>query len=418
MKRLLILCVFLSVSASAQTRSFYMGFSPWLYEASLNAQDWVYDTIFQYGDIISEHMEEGVPWQESYDNVEFPINFLTEINSRVTRVPSGKKVLLQVSPLNISRDGLAPNRGNTANEPLTAPWNTYEFNSPQVKTAFRNYVFRMKEYFQPDYLQIGVESNLLYRNNPSKWAAYVELHQYIYTELKTYYPDLPVSVSLFCVPFFPQWSAPDNLQDQLNALADLETHADLIAFSMHPFMSGLLAESFPSDYCSTLFSYTNKPIAISESSYPAQVWQTITPPVLTFNGSQEKQDAFLLDILTNANTYNLQYVIWYSVRDYDTLWKNTLGESELALIWRDTGLYDEPGEARDAMDTWKAWYAKNVLVTNTQKQYNFEEDEILLHVVDSKGSICSNTESLAPGLYFFTYQKGERIEVRKRFVLP
>jgi len=36
---------------SEPTRSFYMGFSPWLYDATLEAQDWVYNKLGTEGDV-------------------------------------------------------------------------------------------------------------------------------------------------------------------------------------------------------------------------------------------------------------------------------------------------------------------------------------------------------------------------------
>jgi hypothetical protein len=40
------------------SRSFYLGFSPWPYEATQEAVDWVYTKISVAGDAISQHMED------------------------------------------------------------------------------------------------------------------------------------------------------------------------------------------------------------------------------------------------------------------------------------------------------------------------------------------------------------------------
>ena len=343
---------------SVASRSFLMGFSPWLYDNTLQAQSWTYDKIITYGDIISEHMEEGVPWQESYDNTPFPQSFIDEIQSRMALKGSNQKVVLQISPLNVSRNGLANYRGTLPNQTLPEEWSNLAFNDDKVKGAFLNYSKRMVQYFSPDYLLVGVESNLLIRNNPDVWLQYVELQHYIYSELKKIYPNLPISVSMFCVPYFPQWSNEDNLEQQINGLKDIEPYVDFISFSVHPFMSALLAESFPDNYLSQLFGLTTKPIAVSESSYSAQVWQTASAPILTFNGSEEKQKNFLRLLLEQSNKSGAEFVIWFCVRDYDALWHNALGSSPDALPWRDTGLYDEQGNERSAMDLWKSWYGK------------------------------------------------------------
>ncbi|HOZ15869.1 MAG TPA: hypothetical protein PLH91_09030 [Tenuifilaceae bacterium] len=346
--------------SSVASRSFLMGFSPWHYDNTLEAQSWTYDKIITYGDIISEHMEEGVPWQESYDGSPFPQSFIDEIQSRIALKGIKQKVLLQISPLNVSRNGLANYRGTLPNQTLPEEWSNLAFNDDKVKVAFLNYAKRMVQYFAPDYLLVGVESNLLIRNKPEVWSQYVELQQHIYSELKKVYPNLPISVSMFCVPYFPQWSNEDNLEQQINGLRDIEPYVDFVSFSLHPFMSGLLAESFPDNYLSQLFGLTTKPIAVSESSYSAQVWQTASAPILTFNGSEEKQKNFLKLFLEQSNKSRVEFVIWFCVRDYDALWQNALGSSPDALPWRDTGLYDEQGNERLAMDLWKNWYGKIV----------------------------------------------------------
>lgn len=342
----------------SEKRAFAMGFSPWLYEATLEAQDWVYGKLASEGDIISHHMEEGVPWPESYSGSAFSASYQSEIKSRLDRRVAGQKVLLSISPLNGGRNGMALYRGSGINETLPSPWDGYALDSTEVKTAYLNYAKRMIQYFTPDYLVIGVEVNLLIRNNKALWPAYVNLHKHVYAGVKADYPSLPVSVSVFCVPYFPEWSSDDNLTDQVNGLADIEPHVDYLSFSVHPFMSALLAESFPADYLARLFAVTTKPVAISESSYPAQVWSTTGPPVLTFNGSQEKQERFLSLMLEEAQKAKAYYVIWFSIRDYDTLWSETLGSSETALVWRDTGLYDEAGSARSARAAWMSWFGR------------------------------------------------------------
>jgi len=335
-----------------------MGFSPWPYDATVEAVNWVYGKLAAEGDVVSHHMEEGVPWPESYSGAPFSESYRNEIQSRLDRKVAGQKVLLSISPLNGWRDGMALYRNERINDPLPSPWDGYALNSAEVKTAYLNYAKRMIQYFSPDYLVIGVEVNLLIRNNKALWPAYVDLHTHVYAGIKAEHPSLPVSASFFCVPFFPLWSSGDDIDDQMNGLADIEPHVDHVAFSVHPFMSALLAESFPDDYMANLFAVTDKPVAISESSYPAQVWETLSPPILTFNGSQEKQERFLSLMLEEAQRAKALYVIWFSVRDYDALWSGALGGSETALVWRDTGLYDEAGNHRTARETWMDWLGK------------------------------------------------------------
>ena len=344
--------------SSPQSRNFFMGFSPWPYDATIEAVDWTYATLAAKGDIISHHMEEGVPWPEALTNGPLSLSFSNEIRGRLDRKIAGQKVLLQISPLNTLRDGLALYRGTNQTMALPFPWNGYAFDDADVETAFLNYAKRMVQAFTPDYLLIGVEVNLLIRNTPSVWSNYINLHRYVYTQLKVQYPDLPIGVSVFCVPFFPEWSSEDDLAAQTSGLADIEPYTDYLAFSVHPFMSALLADSFPDDYFDRLFAFASKPVAVSESSYPAQVWQTTTNTILTFNGSEEKQRAFTSAMLTAARQHGSEYVIWFSVRDFDALWSGVMKEDPVALIWRDTGLYDADGTPRLALQIWEEWLGR------------------------------------------------------------
>ncbi|PKN46012.1 MAG: hypothetical protein CVU59_07325 [Deltaproteobacteria bacterium HGW-Deltaproteobacteria-17] len=342
------------VADPAPGRPFLMGFSPWPWDATLAAVDWTYEHIKEGGDVLSEHLEEGVPWPEALAGTAFSASYTDELNSRLQRL-DGHATVLQINAMNISRDGLAPYRGSDLSMPLPGEWGTYRFNDDNVKTAYLNYARRMIDVFSPAYVLIGVEVNLLLRNNPSLWPDWVELNAFVYAQLKLEFPELPVGVSVFCVPYFDQWSGEDDTAAQLAALhADLEPSADFIAFSLHPFMSGLLADSFPVDYLWDLFAMTTKPVAVSESSYPAQPWQ-LTSPALTFDGTPEKQDRFLHLMLEASRDFNAAFVIWFTIRDYDQLWQNALGAGDDTLIWRDTGLYDENGTARPAYTRWSTW---------------------------------------------------------------
>lgn len=352
----LISCKSPSEEPSIDQRPFLMGFTPWPYDATTDAVEWTYEKISEHSDIISHHMEEGVPWPEAYDNSAFSSEFQTEIDSRLERIEPGMSVLLSVSPLNMGRDAMALYRGSRESMALPAPWDSYALNSTEVKTAYLQYVNKMVDAFQPDYLIIGVEVNLLIRNNPDLWPEYVELHSYVYGEIKQDYPELPVGASFFCVPFFPEWSPEDDLNLQVAGLRDIETTSDFIAFSLHPFMSALTAESFPDDYMETLFAQTDKPVAISESSYPAEYWQTLSEPVVDFNGTPEKQAAFLSEVFQESEMSNALFLIWFSIRDFDALWEGVLNEDPVALVWRDTGLYDGEGNRRIAYDIWEEWF--------------------------------------------------------------
>lgn len=91
-------------------------------------------------------------------------------------------------------------------------------------------------------------------------------------------------------------------------------------------------------------------------------WQYEPPTdgALAFHGSQEKQDHFLQRMIAASEARRAEYIIWFIVRDYDALWSGLLDKSNLALVWRDTGLYGEAGDERLALGTWRAHFGRTL----------------------------------------------------------
>lgn len=354
------------VPSPAAQRQSYLGFSPWPFDATTAAVDWTWSTIRAEGDIVSQHLEEGVPWPEALAGLPFPASYANQLADRRTRA-NGKRVLVQINPLNIERNGLARLRTDGANNAaLPAPWSGYRLNHANVKSAYLNYALRVADALAPDVLQIGIEANELREKAPASWADYVDLHCTTYHAIKAVRPALPVTVSVLAPALFPEYSGEYVLAEQQAALADLAPCTDQAVFSVHPFISGLLAETFPSNYFDTLFSrlptaMQAKPRAISESSYPAQVFSLqVNGSTVTWNGSPAKQRDFVATMLAAAQQHQMRYVVWYSVRDFDQLWTNALNQDPLALLWRDTGLFDESGAPRVGLTPWREAMAKPV----------------------------------------------------------
>jgi hypothetical protein len=60
-----------------ETRSFHMGFTPFPYENSLEAVNYVYDRLETDSDIINHHFDNGVPWNEALNNTPFHANIIS-----------------------------------------------------------------------------------------------------------------------------------------------------------------------------------------------------------------------------------------------------------------------------------------------------------------------------------------------------
>ena len=102
-----VACFFISCDkntpADENTRTFYMGTTPWPADFTAAEVDTAYQFINQHCDIISHHFDDGIPYEEVYNGQPFPLAMQQDIQTRLTKTAPGKKVFLSVAALNITR---------------------------------------------------------------------------------------------------------------------------------------------------------------------------------------------------------------------------------------------------------------------------------------------------------------------------
>src|SRR5262245_16200404 len=182
------------ISALAQdpapkSRRFRLGFTRWPADLSVEGFNTAHDFAHAHGDIVSVMFIGGLPWPEALDGKPFAKDIQ---NNLAYRPPAGKKLFLSISPLDKDRKNLAPYWGEKDNQPLPKPRDARDFDSPEVKKAFLNFTLRAVEAMKPDYLAIGIESNVLLSHDPKKWNKLKELHRVTYDAVKARHPALPV----------------------------------------------------------------------------------------------------------------------------------------------------------------------------------------------------------------------------------
>jgi hypothetical protein len=343
------------------TRSFALGTTPFPYDLTAEAVDWVYEHLATDGDLYAFHTMEGVPWVEALAEESYGASLLAKWGDDAGHVTRDHAVYLALTPLDDSRSKLAPHWGVTAQQPLPPPWDTATFDSPEVKQAYLRFCEDAIQFYQPDYLAIGIEVNLLARNEPAAWPGFVELHRATYQALKLTHPELPIFATFTGMELLDGATDADPV-GQASALADLLPYTDIVAFSLYPYMSVYLTGPLPDDLWGRLGALSGgKPIAVAESGYPAEAFTLTTPP-LTFEGTPEKQAAFVGTMLAEAESRKMPFVVNFVLRDYDALWaalyEPGTPEADVGLLWRDTGLYDGEGEGRPALAAWLAALAR------------------------------------------------------------
>ena len=352
-----------TVSAPAPIgRSFGLGFTPFPYGIGTNMADIllvmsnVYGMIEANGDMVCHHFDSGVPWPEMLAGAPFPTNMLGDLQFRLDHTPEGHAVFLQVTAMDLFRTGLAPYRGEQESLPLPAPWDTYSFDHPDVREAYYQYCRRMIEFFNPAWAGIGIEVNLLMNNSPTQWNAYVSLHTGTYARLKADFPQLPIAVSMTGLDLIEGYTDSIHTQ-QLAAVQSLTNHMDYFGLSYHPIMSALLAETVPSmELTQEVMGLTGKPVAICETSYPAEAF-TLNGGTLTFNGSPQKQARFFQNLFRALHTREALFVVNFITIDYDQLWGEIGQPDDYTKIWKDTGLLDGTLAPREALRIWRGQLA-------------------------------------------------------------
>jgi alpha-glucosidase len=341
-------------------RSFLLGFIPALWRHTPETS--IQDEVLQYNsavigatsDLIAYHFDQGIPWPEAYADTftspdpPYSANVREVWAKHRGTQPPGVKVAVAITPLGLPRHRMAAYWGvgqgfildeqfnQIAHGPiidyegriLPAPWNSYALNSPQVKSAFLNYARRVIEYFRPTYLITGIEANLAVKN-PEAFAQYVELQQYVYTQLRANhaYDNVKIVVSMTAEELVnDEYGRPtllDALMDQslqprnLAAIAALEPYLDIVGLSLYPFKTLHGTYTVPAWFIDNLVaairSITDKPLAITETGYPAVSFNVLS---LYFPTDAEKQARFLRLLLSDLEKHgNVEFVVNWGVRD-------------------------------------------------------------------------------------------------------
>ena len=348
------------------TRSYALGLGYFPYDGTSAGVLAALDVIGRDADMLVAHFDGGIPWDAALANDfnAYPQNLRDEVTGIAAARPPGHKLYLAVTPIAFLRDRLAPTL--TASGPVfQAPWDTREFDHPDVVAAFRHHCHIMIDAFQPDYVAFGVEVNLFgLLVTDSLYTSYRVLADSVYTDLKASYPSLPVFQTLQADAYYADVPA------QRALIQAILPTTDYIAASAYPYANAVRypnkSKADPSLLPATFFSEIRdlapaKPFAIAETGWPAQ---DIGPPypIQVFSGTLY-QDQYTQFILNEADRLDARFVNLLITRDYDAFWESTLKDDPNAAtlrLWKDIGLYDGAGNPRPARNTWRTRLARDV----------------------------------------------------------
>ena len=179
------------------------------------------------------------------------------------------------------------------------------FGNPSYRAFFKDYVRQIVRRYHPKYLGIGSEVNIYYDANPKRFEDFVSLYKESYEAAKAEDPNVKVFTTF-------QYEILQNLfrSNKRGLHWDLinKFPQDYIAISAHP--SGLFQTPahMPDDYYSQIRKYSDLPLVIAESSWPAE-----NNPEGTWHGSPENEAAFIRRTRELTKDMNLKLWVWWFV---------------------------------------------------------------------------------------------------------
>ncbi len=340
----------------AATRPFYMGFTPWPYDNTVAATTGTYTLIQDHGDLVAHHLMEGIPWQEALDDATLlPAGVEAEVSSRIAQTQSSKITYLAIDALNSARDNLAP----YWDAPATSTWDLqgYDFDAIQVADAYSKFALRMINRFNPAYFSYASEVSELMLKDPVRFQKFKTFASRVYAQIKAVYPNLPLMVSLAL-------KTPGSADSQTitTGFADIADYVDMVGISVYPYAFYEHSDrgdpaNLPADWLSQITTIApGKSYAITETGWIAEDLE-IAGYGYSEQSDATKQNIYLQELLREAEDLSAEFIVWFTIVDYDSLWSNALGESDLSKIWKDTGLIDGLLNPRPALTTWDEAYA-------------------------------------------------------------
>lgn len=334
-------------SPEPDSRLFKMGFTTWPYDNSLEDVDDTYAFIESNADIYAEHIDNRIPWKAWMNDDPLPVDFFNEISVRANRRIPDQELLLSVSLFNLNRDELALDFDGTVPAYIS-------LDDPHIEDAYYEHINYLVTELQPNYLVIAIEVNEFRLKAESKWSAYTRLIQNVTNRIKNRYPTLSISESVSLHNLYEPNI--ENPEAYINDIIEHMNQLDFAAISFYPFLKD---QNSIEEFQATLDFLHDRitvPIAFAETSHIAEDLD-ISNYNLFIPGNETEQNNYLKSLLSNAEEQDYEFIIWWSHRDFDTLWETfPVDLKDLGRLWRDSGLLDENGNERLSFSTWESVY--------------------------------------------------------------
>jgi len=323
--------------AQGEPRKVALGFGALPSAAGLEGYIASFAAAAESADIVM--IQRAPPWSDFLPNA--TVSAATEETTRLER-----RLLAQYADLDlffaIDPTDPATRRSRIASPP-SAIDATKGFADPALREAFKSYVTYVASNYQPRYLAIGVEVNMLYERSREQFEAFVSLYDETYAIAKAASPGTLV---------FPTFQLEDleGTLDQSHSphwevLDFFAGRMDALAVSAYPFLGEVrVATDVRPDYFSQLRDQFAGPILIATAGYSSA-------PVEgeSLIGTEQDQQAFVGRLLADAEVSGIEAVIWVAAND------PAVPATGSSAVLRDVGLRRSDGGEKLAWATWRTW---------------------------------------------------------------
>lgn len=211
------------------------------------------------------------------------------------------------------------------------------FAEPATQQKFTKTVIDICNQYQPNYLNLGVESNFYALTDSSDFKAFLRVYHSTKQLVNERFPSIKVSVSMqleLLMGNHTSWSKTATM-DVFNAF---NNDFDIIALSTYPHSNTREFDNFKT--LTKLLQQTKKPFGIFETSVPTSLY------------SEQKQDAYLTELLAYLQqSRQCKVLIWTSIAD-------TQPRAAKQPWIHYLGLYQSDFTPKQAASEWTNWRSR------------------------------------------------------------
>jgi hypothetical protein len=319
-----------TVDPAARTRAFQLGVSAQPVEPTEESYEEAFALAGQLGELIL--IQRAPPWEDFLPggSVSARTERLTLIERELAE-QHDLQLLLAIDPT------LPSNRGELADVPPRLAGEG--FNNDDLRSAFISYATYLAHNYQPAYLALGVEVDLIFLNRgDASFRNFVSLYFEAYDAVKEVSPETKVFPTfqyenllgiLGETPTQPAWSLVARFQPKI----------DVLAVSSFPRAAFDSITAVPGDYYEALRGRFDLPVAFVSIGWGSEV-----------EGAPDEasQLAFLLRAVAAADKLEAPFLIWFLARDPETPANNGVVSLETM------GLLDPLGRGKNILQVWNA----------------------------------------------------------------